>query len=191
MIIHLTGGMRHVGDDLPYLRKIKEVINASGASVARDWVDTAVLSSSRLNDDEFDWEGVYEKSMIALQRSDLIIIEVTTYSFFQGFHLAKALDLGMPALLVFRENVPGLIFNGIPSPLISSHKYASEEELGEIVKAFIEQHSSYVKTKVEVDLSLKLDNFLKDQRDLSHKTDGELLRDLAEDGLKYRQIIKC
>ena len=188
MIIHLTGGTRHVGEDLPYLRKIKSTIVANGSSIARDWIDNALMSSSHKDNDSFDWHDVYEKSMEALGRSDLMIIEVTTYSFFQGFHLARAIDLRKPTLVVFRNEVSGRIFEGIDSEFVTCESYGDEKQLEQLVTQFLVSHSTN-NSSVQIKLSVKLNEYLKTRTSFSHKTDDEILCDLAEDGLKYRQLM--
>src|SRR6478672_2301094 len=100
MLVHLTGGTRNVKIDLQYFREMADVIHQAGATIAHDWHESASTTENKISDDDFDWQNVYDNCISAIERSDVLIIEATSYSFFQGYQLLMALQQRKPVLLV-------------------------------------------------------------------------------------------
>ena len=189
MIIHLSTSYRARNDeDLEYLNCIKETIHESGSVLARDWIE---LVSNKVNSDTLqdeDWVDVVNDNASATSRADICIIEATNYGFYDGFQLASALKTHTPVLVVGRNPLKNWIISGIDNPLITLEQYHDKAELKKIVSGFLREISDMT-LLIQSNPGVRVAYAIKKMGELSHKTDGELLRDLAEDGLKYRRFL--
>lgn len=187
MIIHLGGGIRASGEDLPYFRNIVDIIQQHGDIVARNWIELSHHSADVKNvkDDQVVWRETFKQNEDALNRADIFIAEVSTYRLYSGYELAVALQQHKPILLVSRKSFKQFAISGIDNKLLTMKEYSTESELTKIVKSFLEVNSIPPSDKeVSISLDLRLYSYLREASKNTDKTDGELLRDLARRGLE-------
>src|SRR5687767_3384666 len=99
MVIYFLGSVKNFNEDLPYYKKIVEVIHDGGNVLARDWIGTVTATGGEKGyreNENIDWTDVHDENVNALKRSDIIIIETTTLAFQQGFFTALALQQKKP-----------------------------------------------------------------------------------------------
>jgi hypothetical protein len=185
MIIHFIGSTKNLDDDLPFLRRIIDVSHTNGAVLARDWLGAAVnidgQENSYFNDEKVDWNEVHRENLSALSRSDIMIIEATTYSFQNGFFLAQALLTKKPVLVVARLDTKTHPLFGVKDKLLTTKQYTTESELTKIVNTFIKNNTILTK-------DLRFNFFIDRQiysylREVSHETGknkSEIIRELLE-----------
>ena len=190
MIVHLTGSTRHIGDDLPHLRAIRNVIHNQGSTIAHDWVESANSTEEKISDDDFDWSQAYAQSIKPIERADILIIEASKYSFFQGYQTLKALDQSKPVLFLYRNELPGRIFTGINNKLFKAVKYSDEADLAKIVSDFLQSYEVPANMrKVPVSVDVRTFTYLKNQNKLDEREYQSEIAQLIKDGMKYRDII--
>lgn len=190
MVVHIVSSYReHNETDLRFLRCIKAAISSNESTLSRDWID--LVTNKVKNDTLFDedWSSVIADNAESLRRSDVCIIEATNYGFYDGYQFSQALDLGLPVLIVGRINLKKWAVSGISSPQITLETYETEEQLSSIIGDFLKQQQNN-RMEVSVAADSIVYSYIKDLGERSHKTDGELLADLAKDGIKYRRLLE-
>jgi hypothetical protein len=182
MRIHLTGSSRNPDEDLPYLRRIIDILHRNNVSIALNWVEAAHHRSAVGNKNgALDWSDIVALNVEAISRSDALIIEGTTHGFFQGFQAAIALERRRPVLFLSREPISGLPVGGIQSKLLTTKHYADIDELEKIVKGFLKDYS---RPNKQLNLSEQSYRFLRGESLLAGKTEAELVDSLINERLK-------
>ncbi len=185
MIIHFIGSTKNLDEDLTYLRRIIEVIHTNGVILARDWLGAAVSArkqdSSYFNDDKVDWSEVHRENLAALSRSDIVIIEASTYSFQNGFFLSQALLAKKPVLVVARLNSRTHPLFGIKDKLLTTKQYEKEDELAKIVNTFIKNNTIPTKDlRFNFFIDRQIYNYLREVSYETGKNKSEIIRELLE-----------
>lgn len=105
MIVHVTGSLANVDEDITYLRRIVKIIKQNDSTLALDWIESAYIDSGKdatQQNPEPDWQTIMEETLDAIGRADVVIVEATHYTFSQGFQAAMALNQKKPVLIVLR-----------------------------------------------------------------------------------------
>jgi len=189
MLVHLTGSTWSLGGDLVYMRKISHILHELGVSIARDWIETANHrhAVTKVPDVNLDMQSIFEENIRALKRADAIIMESTTYSFFQGYQLAETLRHKKPMLILSRYPIKGRIFYGIKSPFLTVKEYKTEDDLDEIVRAFISAHTiKNEDLQFKVSVGRQLYSYVSTISKESGRSPAEILTAMANEGFKRR-----
>lgn len=129
-----------------------------------------------------DPKFIYDLSMDAIERADVVIVESTFKSFGSGFQVAMALQKKKPTLLlVNKRNVvnESKISQGISDPLFLRKEYAGREDLHKIVTDFIEDHTYKTKDlRFNFVLDPPLYNHIRWKSFKTKKTKAEIVREL-------------
>lgn len=182
MTVYLGGGSRHLDEDMPFYRKIMDVVHRNAHVLVYDWVNPAFSHRNEIDYSEFDWKGILQNNLEAIARADLVVIEGTWYGFAEGYFTMVALQQKKPVLCVMRNTeLEGRIVSGITDKLFTLKSYSSEQELEKIVDKFIHEN-----TLTSRDLRF---NFFIDNEIYNHlrwasfktgKTKAEIIRELIE-----------
>lgn len=189
MIVFLTGSSWELRDDLPYLRKAIEAIEASGGVLARDWVETTFERSApgtkRKRKAPIDWEKAVQGTVDAISRADVVIIEATSYRFSQGYQLALALQQKKPVLLVSRADHTQRSLSGIKNNLLTLAQYNDEDELEKIIRKFMSENTVSTKDlRFNFFIDRQIYNYLRSVAYETGKNKSEVLRDLINREIK-------
>jgi hypothetical protein len=182
VIIHFISNTKHLNEDEPYLRSIVNTIHNTGAVLARDWIRTALASvDSAHHKENVDWKEVFKEELAAFQRSDIVIIEATRYSFRQGFFISQAMEHKKPALVVARLDPTSHPLFGIDDKHITIKQYTSSEELIKIVNKFIKANTISTKDlRFNFFIDRQIYNFLREVSYETGKNKSEIIRELLE-----------
>lgn len=184
MIAHLTGSSRDSGKDLPYLRQIIKTLYGNGVEIAHNWVETSNITVRDQPDKIWDWQDIVSANIEALKRSDIVIVEITSYAFFQGYQIAIALSFHKPVLAVSRKPLGDLAIAGIDDELLSLKEYSDESELQKVVAGFVQKHTIAPQGKiVSIAVDTELNSYLRSQELRTGKSRDELLLALAKGGI--------
>lgn len=182
MIVHLATSRQNLRANFKNLKAIVGVIHQTGNILARDWIDPQYHAADSPQQQDLSAETIYELTIEAIERADVVIVEGSERSFGSGFQLATALNRKKPVLLLLRQDGVGaesLLSKGLREPLLTRAVYGSQSDLEAAVLSFIGANT--VKTK---DLRF---NFVIDRRIYNHlrfksfqtgKTKAEIVRDL-------------
>lgn len=192
MLVHLGAWSEEPGNALAQLDSIVEVLHENNIGIARNWVGQYQYRTSKeVLDNQMDWRYAEDENEASLARADAYIAEVTSYRLYHGYELANALSQNKPVLLLANKPFKQFAISGVDNRLLHLYEYKSMQDLQSAVVDFINKvNVPRDRKEVTVPVSQELYHYLADKSRRSHKTDGELIQDLAEDGLKYRKLIE-
>lgn len=180
MIVHLVGGLRDPDVDAVFLKQIVTSIHDHGAVLAYNWLD-ASLSRKKQGILVPDWTPYVDDSLEAIKRADIIIADLTHYSFSQGFIIAAALKNKKPILAVSRNRTNDNTAAGITNPLFNYKKYTTTENLSELVDAFIEKNTVHTKDlRFNMFLTRPIFKYLEETSRETGKSRSEIIRGLVK-----------
>lgn len=181
MLVHFAASILNIEEDIPYFRKIMKVINESGNSLTRDWVETAYKTwQTQKSFSSLGWKNIYKENMEALERADVVIADTTVKTFSVGFQTAVALQLKKPTLLLVRGKAQeGLFASGMDESLLSYKEY-DDKNLEKIVHDFLEENRIDTKDmRFNFFIDRPIYNYLRWAAYKTGKTKAEILRDLV------------
>lgn len=180
MIVHLAASLRDPDTDGEYLYKIIEVVHDHGGVMSHNWLEPAI---ARNKEDVHipDWRPYVEANLEGIKRSDVVIVDITHYSFSQGFMVAAALEYKKPILAVSRDTIDGKMAIGIANPLFQYKKYTSAEELSHIVKSFLVKNTIHTKDlRFNMFLTRTIYKYLDEVSRETGKNKSEIIREVIK-----------
>ena len=106
-----------------------------------------------------DLTRLFSSSTKALSRSDIVILEVSTNSFTQGYILQKALEMYKPVIALHRPGKYPVFSKGIETPLLQILEY-DEYNLDKTLKDAIQFAMDNLETRFNVYLSQEISQYL-------------------------------
>jgi hypothetical protein len=190
MVIDFIGSTRNFENDLPYYKKIIEVIHDKGSVLARDWIGvvTTAGEARSYRQKDVEWADVHNENVEALKRSDIVIIEATAYSFQQGFFTAYSLQRKKPTLVLIREgDLAKHPLSGFKDKLLTVSSYRSHDDLENIIKKFIRANTISTKDlRFNFFIDRSIYNYLRELSYETGKNKSEIIRKLIEQDIEKR-----
>lgn len=186
MLVHFIGSSKNLGADHTYLRKITEIVNDQGGIFTRNWVAAAHDENGKIkkdfqNDDRTNWRDVFAENLSALDRSDVVIIEGTTYGFQQGFYTSHAIKSKKPTLLLFRSDQNNHPITGFNDRWLTIKKYKDIDELEKTTKKFLKDNTIATKDlRFNFFIDRQIYSYLRDVSYETGKNKSEIIRELLE-----------
>jgi hypothetical protein len=180
MIVHLAASIRNQEVDASYLQKIIESIHDHGAVLALNWIEPALL---RLKEHTSapDWTSHVEANIDAVKRSDIVIVDLTHYSFAQGYLIAAAFQYKKPVLALSRNDITGHTVTGITNSLFTYKKYENAKELTAAVNEFLKRNTIHTKDlRFNMFLTRRIFKYLEDTTRETGKSRSEIIRELVK-----------
>ncbi|HEY5695677.1 MAG TPA: hypothetical protein VIQ80_02475 [Candidatus Saccharimonadales bacterium] len=179
MIVHVVGSIRNPQVDAAYLHQIIDVIHSHGAVLALNWLEPALLRTKD-NPLNIDWTAYVEVNIDAIKRADIIVVDLTHYSFSQGYIVAAAFQYKKPVLAVSRNNIRSHTASGIANSLFTYKKYSNENELQSIVREFLLKNTIHTKDlRFNMFLTRRIFKYLEDTMRETGKSRSEIIRELV------------
>jgi hypothetical protein len=179
MIVHIAGSIRDPKVDPEYLRQITEVVHDHGAIVALNWLEPAIMRYEQKIPTE-DWTTYVEANLDAVKRADVIIADLTHYSFAQGYMVAAAFEHKKPVLAVSRNDIRSHTASGITNTLFTYKKYKNEAELKTLVREFLVRNTIHTKDlRFNMFLTRRIFKYLEDTMRETGKSRSEIIRELV------------
>lgn len=183
MVVHFIGSKSYIADQIAYYRIITACIKDMGHELASNWAEEvyALADKGLLKRDTESWGQVDKQNAVAITKSDVVIVETTTKSFFAGYQASQAAAQKKPLLLLTRDQPP-LAISGLSTPtgFVKSVTY-TKETLSGIVKEFLEEN--VIDTK-DLRFNFFLDrptyNYLRWMSSKTGKTKAEIVRSLLQ-----------
>lgn len=180
MIVHIAGSIRDPDEDALYLRQIVEMVHDHGAVIALNWLEPALLRQKE-NISTPDWTSYVEANIDAIKRADIVIADLTHYSFAQGYIVAAAFQHKKPVLAVSRNDIRSHTASGIVNPLFTYKKYKDEKELKSIVHDFLIKNTIHTKDlRFNMFLTRRIFKYLEDTMRETGKSRSEIIRELVK-----------
>lgn len=184
MIVQIIGSAKNLKDDLPFVHGVVEVIHDTGAVIARDWMSAAQnrLNKNIIRDDtKVDWESVHQENIEAITRSDVVIIEATSYGFQEGFYTSQALLHKKPVLLITRQKLRSQLISGIKDKFLTVQHYDSLDDVKKIVTKFIKANTIATKDlRFNFFIDRQIYSYLREVSYETGKNKSEIIRELLE-----------
>lgn len=188
MIVHLAGSLGvDVERNASYLRHITNIIHDEGSVLAHNWIEAAIV---RKKDDieVANWKPFVDANLDAIKRADLMIIDLTNYTFAHGFQVAAALENNKPILALSRESLNSKSASGLTNPLFSFSKFSNEADLEKSVRLFLKQNVVHTKDlRFNMFLTREIVQFLDEKSDESGVNRSEIIRKLIRNKVQKRQ----
>lgn len=138
-------------------RKIFDLLEEFNCLHKYDYLNDEVEFSKEVTEQSLN--VLYNRVIKSLQKSDIIILEVSTNSFTQGYILQKSLEMGKPVIALHQRGKYSVFIKGIKNPLLQTveyDKYGLSESLEEALQFAIEN----LMTKFNFYLSNDISNYL-------------------------------
>jgi hypothetical protein len=182
MIVHVTGSLANVEEDITYLRRIVKTIKQNDSTLALDWIESAYNDGSKESAEqtpEADWQTIMEETIDAIGRADVVIVEATHYTFSQGFQAAMALNQKKPVLIVSRAPVEERLVSGLKSRDSRMAEYTSEDELEAAIAQFLRDNTISTKDlRFNMFIDRPIYNYLRSVSYETGKNKSEIIREL-------------
>lgn len=183
MIAHFIGSRSHILEEIDYYRIIVAALKQAGYEISHDWVEEAygLASEKAIKRPSETWREVDRQYEDAVQKADVVIVDVTHRGFFVGYRTALAVAQKKPLLLITRET-SDLAVSGVNTPagFVRSTVYDAKN-LEAIVKEFLEEN--IIDTK-DLRFNFFLDrptyNYLRWMSSKTGKTKAEIVRSLLQ-----------
>ncbi|EDK72537.1 hypothetical protein TM7_0333, partial [candidate division TM7 genomosp. GTL1] len=187
---HETGSMKNLSEDLPYFKKILEVIKRDN-QVAYEWVEDVYKHKveHQLDEEDIDWGPIFQQNMEAIARADIVIVEATNMRFSQGYQAAITLQQKKPLLVLMRNiNAKGKLVSGIPDELISVKTYTNTLSLEKILTEFLKDNDMTSKDmRFNFFIDRPIHNYLRWASFKTGKTKAEILRELVQREIENKE----
>lgn len=180
MIVHLAGSLRDPEVDAACLQQIIETIHDHGAVLAHNWLEAALVRQKE-NITVPDWTPYVDANIEGVKRADVVIADLTHYSFSQGFLVAAALQYKKPILAVSRNPVDSHTASGITDPLFSYKRYEDNDGLKQIVDEFLDKNTVHTKDlRFNMFLTRQIFKYLEETSRETGKSRSEIIRALVK-----------
>lgn len=185
MLVHIAGNIKNLDVDEPIFRAIVREVNAHDSIIALNWIEQRIHALKRSNTKDVDWRAVATENIAAIKRSDVVIIEITSYNFSQGYQLAAALEHKKPTLVLYRDSLPGSIITGFTNQLFTHHFYATNDDLRKYVASFLKKNTVTSKDlRFNFFIDRKINRFLSEVEHETGKNKSEIIRNVIEKRIK-------
>lgn len=181
MIVHFIASKSNMPKNIDTLREVVSTIHTGGHMLARDWIEPAFSRQMSKGPQEIDWTAVYQESMEAIAKADVIIAEATYSSFSVGYQLAIALQQKKPVLVIRSDEAEkdSFVVGVLANSAIEMTEY-SEKSLRKIITKFLEDNDIQAKDmRFNFFIDRHIYNYLRWSAYKTGKTKAEILRDLV------------
>lgn len=180
MIVHIAGSLRDPEVDATFLRQIVEVVHDHGAVIAHNWLE-ATLARKKEGLTVDDWTPYVEANIDAIKRADVIVADLTHYTFAHGYIVAAALEYKKPILAVSRNPVDSHTATGITNTLFTYKRYTNAAELRQIVDTFLTKNTVHTKDlRFNMFLTRQIFKYLEETSRETGKSRSEIIRALVK-----------
>lgn len=164
--------------------------------------DVLQYEVSKLNPQEMmgrsdtDIKNAHKKLSQYMRQADVYVTEITKASVGVGYEISQALSDKKPVLVLIHESEPfksRATLLGNTSKLITYTKY-QEDELGSIMKSFLDNAKSSIDTKFILIISPEIDKYLEWSASERRQHKAQIVRNAIEDTMEkdkeYKAFLK-
>ncbi len=189
MIVHFIASEFDIIKDIETLRNVVRVLHKHEYSLARDWIEPAY--ARRVNNQEFrpdDWSSVYQESLEAIAKADVVIAEASKESFSMGYQVGYAMQQKKPILLLHKKSaIKDMFAQGLSGTYVLHKEYEEDVELEEIISQFLEENRLDNKDlRFNFFIDRQIYNYLRWASFKTGKTKAEILRDMVQREIKEK-----
>ncbi len=190
MLVHLVGSRYEITKNIKHLRQLVDAIHQDGHMLAHEWVEPTYVSqqNERKEFKDTDWTLLYQDSLEAINRADVVIAETSTPSFSVGYQVALAVSMKKPILVLNREGVEKSFFaSGIEAGI--EYQMYTEQTVNDIIGTFLRNNDIATKDmRFNFFIDRPIYNYLRWAALKTGKTKAEILRELVQREIKDKDI---
>lgn len=117
-------------------------------------------SINELDQTNVESEELYSKCIKAIKRSDVVVLELSTNSFTQGFILQKSIEMNKPVIALHLPNASSVFLKGFTSELVQLVEY-EKANLSDVLKQSINIARERTEARFNFYITPKIYNYLK------------------------------
>jgi glycosyltransferase involved in cell wall biosynthesis len=119
------------------------------------------VNAPSLNDSktEFESNSLYSTALKSLQQSDIVVLEISTNSFTQGYILQKSLEMGKPVIALHQRGKYSVFVKGIKNNLLQVVEY-DDYNLIQLLENALDFAIENLMSKFNFYLSSDISNYL-------------------------------
>jgi len=184
MLVNFIASRKDMKEDMPYFRRINELIERNGHELTRKWIENVYQMVMNGHYDEevrkANWKEINREQIDALGRADVVIVEATARSFSTGYQACLAIQSQKPTLILTRHGSLGGTFrSSLSSDFLRNVEYKTMEELDTHVTTFLEENSISSKDlRFNFFIDRKIHTFLRWASYKTGKPQSEIVREL-------------
>jgi len=180
MKIHLITSRPTLEKDIKTLRKMVQIIQDNGHTLAVDWIERAYARSMNPEQPHADWTKIFKDNLETVTKADAIIAETSYENFGVGYQIAFAVQQKKPVLLLRHDTADKNAFvTGVEDGWVIREEY-TEENLAGIIKKFLETNDIQAKDmRFNFFIDRPIYNYLRFAAFKTGKTKAEILRELV------------
>jgi nucleoside 2-deoxyribosyltransferase len=186
MIVHLITSKKNLDQTIPYLRRIVTAIHNKESTLARDWIEPALVRYSKESKEgakrpPVNWKAVQKDNLEAIAKADVIIAEATETGFGIGYQVAYAVQQKKPVLILRNESANRDSFaSGVDNVNVIYREY-DEKTLEKYVEDFLDENDISTKDmRFNFFIDRPIYNYLRWSSLKTGKTKAEVLRELVQ-----------
>lgn len=186
MIVHIIASNTDIKESLPYIESAVEAIHDSEAVLSRDWVSAVKRRIEKNSEVDLtkrvsDWDQFHQENLDSIARSDVVVADVTNYTFPDGYYTLYALQHKKPVLLVTRKDIRTSLLAGIKHKQLTIHHYDTKEDIKKLVTKFIKTNTIATKDlRFNFFIDRQIYSYLREVSYETGKNKSEIIRELLE-----------
>lgn len=148
------------------------------------------LDEKQINDSQI--ENLYVNALKSLQQADIVVLEISTNSFTQGYILQKSLEIGKPVIALHQKGKYSIFVKGIKNTLLQTVEY-DQYSLGNLLQEALDYAVENLMTKFNFYLSSEINGYLNWASRKKQQPKSEFVRDLIRhhmsEDVEYRSSL--
>ena len=182
MKVYFSCSSSEIGKYKETYQDIEEAIRSLGHTITSDWLEKVVakVEGGKSILKEMDPNKLRKEAISSIERSDVLIAEVSLASSSVGYQIAYALSLKKPVLCLysteFGEMKPPQVINANDSLLLYVKSY-ERSKLKEIIKKFFADAPQSRLIKFNFIISPEIENYLDWVMEIKRQSKSDYLRE--------------
>ncbi|MGH7196689.1 MAG: hypothetical protein ACREGJ_02905 [Candidatus Saccharimonadales bacterium] len=178
MLVHIVGSRFGIVENIDHLRRLVEAVHEEGHTLARDWIEPT-FEIEKKGTHKLDWVLVYNDTLDAINKADVVIADSTIPSFSVGYQVALAIQMKKPVLVLNKMGTTESPFaSGIAAGI--EYKEYDEKNVKKLVKDFLLENDIQSKDmRFNFFIDRQIYNYLRWASHKTGETKAEILRSLV------------
>ncbi|HNZ84556.1 MAG TPA: hypothetical protein PKZ29_02275 [Candidatus Woesebacteria bacterium] len=190
MQAYFIASSRLVAKNKEIYKRMYEAIGAENKMVSDkvwQWVKKGVKDLSEATIEEK--RDNYKKTVKAINKSDVVVMEISGHSMSMGYILSQALEQNKPVVVLYKKGMEPIFVKGITNPKLVLAEY-NQQNLEKVIDGAIGQAKGLVDMRFNFFVSPKILNYLTWVSEKRRIPKAVFLRHLIEREIKKEREFK-
>jgi hypothetical protein len=187
---YFIASSRLVAKNKEIYKRMYEAIGAENKMVSDkvwQWVKKGVKDLSEATIEEK--RDNYKKTVKAINKSDVVVMEISGHSMSMGYILSQALEQNKPVVVLYKKGMEPIFVKGITNPKLVLAEY-NQQNLEKVIDGAIGQAKGLVDMRFNFFVSPKILNYLTWVSEKRRIPKAVFLRHLIEREIKKEREFK-